>query len=57
MPLWLRAALTTLLEVCGLGAVVVGTYLLAVPAAWIVGGLCALLLSWRLTDARPPRAG
>jgi hypothetical protein len=41
--------LTTVLEFVGLALVVTGVTLLSIPAAFIVGGLGLVLVSWRLT--------
>jgi hypothetical protein len=41
--------LTTALDLSGLAAIVAGVALLSVPAAFVVGGLLLLALSWRLS--------
>lgn len=40
---------TTLLDVLGVGLLVVGAALVWLPAALFVGGAAALVLSWRLS--------
>lgn len=41
----MRSVLTTLVEICGLGAVVYGCWLFFEPLAWIVGGLAGVALA------------
>lgn len=43
------SAATTVLEVGALASIVYGVYLIWIPAAFIVGGVAALVLAWRLT--------
>lgn len=42
----MRQVLTTAAEVCGLGLVVAGVWLVFVPAALMVAGLGLVALSW-----------
>ena len=46
----MRVVLTSILDVLGLALVVAGVALLSIPAAFIVGGLGLVLVSWRLTS-------
>lgn len=45
----MRDIATTLLELAGFGLVIVGVWMLFVPAAFIVAGVGAILLGWRFS--------
>ena len=44
----MRAFLTTIVELAGLGCVTAGAYMIAPFVALIVGGLALILTGWRL---------
>lgn len=43
----MRRILTTSLDLAGVSAIVAGVYLVSLPAALIVAGIGALVISWR----------
>lgn len=48
--------LTTLLDLLGVALLVGFAYILFAPSALLVGGLACLVLSYRMTRTRRPRA-
>lgn len=44
----MKQHISTLLEVAGSAALVVGACMISVALGWIVGGACALLYAWAM---------
>lgn len=47
----MRPWLTTIFDLLGASLIVIGIWLVFIPAALVVAGLACLLISWRATRA------